>query len=73
MAGRIGVEGQQYAIYYESAPFTLNGKTIRLKKTMTMTSPASFRVNTRISVDGGPYENYGNPWFRKDVTSLPRR
>jgi hypothetical protein len=73
MAGRIGAEGQQYAIYYESAPFTLNGKTIRLKKTITLTSPASFRVNTRISVEGGPYENYGNPWFRKDVTSLPKR
>ena len=40
---------------------------------MILTSPASFRVNTRVSVDGGPYENYGNPWFRKDVTSLPKR
>jgi len=21
-----------------------------------------------VSVDGGPYKNYGNPWWRKDTT-----
>ena len=73
MAGRIGSEAHQYAIYYESAPFTLKGKTIRLKKTITLTSPGSYRVSARISVDGGPYENYGSPWYRKEIASPPKR
>jgi hypothetical protein len=23
---------------------------------------------TAVSVDGGPFRNYGNPWWRKDAT-----
>jgi len=36
----------------------LKGKTLML-------SPANYRLHVQISVDGGPYTNFGNPWFRK--------
>jgi hypothetical protein len=47
-----------------------NGKTIKLKGKTLMLSPANYRLQMQISVDGGPYTNFGNPWFRR-VESNP--
>lgn len=33
---------------------------------MNIYSLVNFRIRVQISVDGGPYTNYGNPWFRKE-------
>lgn len=57
--------GGIYNILYESEPFTASGKTVRLKETVRLLSPYNYRVSLSISVDGGPYTNYGNPWWRK--------
>jgi hypothetical protein len=58
--------GGFYNIYYESTPFTTGGKTVRIKHNIRVGSPLAYRVATSVSVDGGPFMNYGNPWWRKD-------
>ena len=68
--GTIGGDlGGIYDIYFESSPFTYNGKTIRIKHAMRLLSPFNYKVATTVSVDGGPFRNYGNPWWRKDTTA----
>ena len=57
--------GGIYNIHFESAPFTVNGKSVRLRHTMHLLSPLNFRLATAISVDGGPFTNMGTPWWRK--------
>jgi hypothetical protein len=66
--GTIGGDlGGIYDIYFESTPFTYNGKTIRMKHALRLLSPFNYKVATTVSVDGGPFKNYGNPWWRKDA------
>ncbi|MBI4476633.1 MAG: hypothetical protein HY654_05635 [Acidobacteria bacterium] len=70
-AGSVGGDlGGYFNIYYESTPFTCNGKIVRLKTTTRLLSPVSFRVNAQISVDGGPFTNFGNPWWSKSVPGV---
>ena len=57
--------GGIYNIHFESAPFTANGKSVRLRHTMHLISPLNYRMSTSISVDGGPFTNLGTPWWRK--------
>ncbi len=57
--------GGIYNVHFESAPFVHGGKTIRLKNTLRLMSPLAYRVAASISVDGGPFTNLGNPWWRK--------
>ncbi len=66
-SGPVGGDlGGIYNLIYESAPFTYGGKTIRLKNTLRLMSPLAYRVAASISVDGGPFTNLGNPWWRKN-------
>jgi len=57
--------GGIYNIHFDSAPFTVNGKSVRLRHELRLLSPLNYRVSSAISVDGGPYTNIGTPWFRK--------
>src|SRR5262249_10249144 len=53
--GSIGGDlGGYWNIYYESTPFTYNGKTIRMKSSMRLLSPVNYKVATTVSIDGGP-------------------
>jgi len=71
--GTIGGDlGGYYNIYLESSPFTHGGKTLRLKHAMRLLGPLSYKVATTLSVDGGPFRNYGNPWWRKDAAAPSR-
>jgi hypothetical protein len=64
--GPIGGDlGGYYTIFWETQPVKKNGKTVKLKGKTLMLSPANYRLQVQISVDGGPYTNFGNPWFRK--------
>ena len=64
--GPIGGDlGGFYTIHYESAPFLANGHTVRLQMRTRLVSPAHFKVEAKISVDGGPFTNFGNPWWQK--------
>jgi hypothetical protein len=67
--GTIGGDlGGIYNILLDSSPFTANGKSVRLRTTLRLLSPLNFRVAASLSVDGGPYANLGNPWWRKDLS-----
>ena len=59
--------GGYFNIYYESVPFQYKGKTVRIKNAMRLVSPIRYRNLTSVSTDGGPFVNYGNPWFEKQI------
>jgi hypothetical protein len=64
--GKIGGDlGGYYTIFWESAPIKKEGKIVKLKGKTLMLSPANHRLQMQISVDGGPFTNFGNPWFRR--------
>jgi hypothetical protein len=64
--------GGIYNIFYDSTPFTYKGQTVRIKHAMRLMSPFNYKVATTVSVNGGPYRNYGNPWWRKDAGASNR-
>ena len=67
--GNIGGDlGGYYSIFFESAPFTVKGETISLRTTMRLLSPVNYKVESRISVGGGPATNFGSPWWQRDKT-----
>jgi hypothetical protein len=69
-SGTIGGDlGGIYNILLDGAPFNYNGHAIRIKQAIRTMSPFNYKVATSVSVDGGPYKNYGNPWWRKDTTA----
>jgi hypothetical protein len=63
--------GGYFNFYYESAPFPYKGKTVRIKNALRLVSPIRYRNQASISVDGGPFVNYGNPWFEKSTSAGP--
>lgn len=66
--GPIGGDlGGYYTIHWETPAITRDGKTVRLKGKTQMLSPANYRLQVLISIDGGPFTNFGSPWFRKQV------
>jgi hypothetical protein len=68
--GTVGGDlGGLFNIYLESSPFTVSGKRVRIKHAMRLLSPFNYKVGTTVSVDGGPFVNYGNPWWRKDAAA----
>lgn len=65
--GPIGGDlGGIYNILYESAPFTVDGKSIRVRHALRLLSPLNYRVASSISVDGAPFTNLGTPWWKKN-------
>jgi hypothetical protein len=69
-SGTIGGDlGGIYNILLDSTPFSHDGHSVRIKQTLRTMSPFNYKVATSVSVDGGPYRNYGNPWWRKDTTA----
>ena len=74
MAGRVGGDlGGFYTIHYESAPFEASGSQVALRLVTRLVSPVHYRVEARISVDGGPFTNFGNAWWRKDAAGVAGR
>jgi hypothetical protein len=61
--------GGYFNFYYEGAPFTYKGKTLRIKTALRLTSPLRYRSSVTVSTDGGPFVNYGSAWFEKDTTA----
>jgi len=60
--------GGYFNLYYESTPFTYKGKTVRIKNAMRLTSPLRYRNAVTVSIDGGPFTNYGSAWFEKTTS-----
>ncbi|HZP47826.1 MAG TPA: hypothetical protein VFB07_04805 [Vicinamibacterales bacterium] len=68
--GTIGGDlGGFWNVYLEGTPFTFHGHAIRIKHNLRLLSPLNYKVGVTVSVDGGPFRNYGNPWWRKDPTA----
>jgi Protein of unknown function (DUF1579) len=65
--------GGIYNLHFESAPFTANGKSVRFKSSLRLLSPLNYRVAMSLSVDGGPFTNLGNPWWRKDLSYVSKK
>jgi hypothetical protein len=59
--------GGYFNLYYDGSPFTLKGKTIRIKNALRLTAPLKYVNAVTVSVDGGPFINYGRAWFEKDM------
>lgn len=57
--------GGYFNLYFEGAPFGYKGKTLRIKNAIRITSPLRYRNIVSVSIDGGPYVNYGTVWFEK--------
>ena len=57
--------GGLYYINFESEPFRVGGQTVQVRDAVRLLSPLNYRVSTTVSVDGGPFRNYGTPWWRK--------
>ena len=60
--------GGQFTIRLQGAPFTHQGHTVRVNSVIRLLAPLNYRTQTTIAVDGGPFTNYGNPWWRKEAT-----
>jgi hypothetical protein len=35
---------------------------------MRLNAPLAYRISTSVSVDDGPFTNYGTPWWRKQMS-----
>jgi hypothetical protein len=65
-SGTIGGDlGGLYTIFFDSEPFTVGGKPVRLKHTLRLTAPLAHRVSITVAEGDGPFRNYGTPWWRK--------
>ena len=70
-SGRIGGDlGGFYTIHYETAPFVASGQNVRLRLVTRLVSPVNYKVEARISVDGGPFTNFGTGWWRKRIEDV---
>ena len=63
MAGDLG---GYFTHHWEVPAFNYKGKVVRLSGTTFFSSPTTFRYRPRISIDGGEFVNYGNPWFTRE-------
>jgi hypothetical protein len=67
-SGTIGGDlGGFYTIYFDSEPFTVSGKTVRLKHTLRLTAPLAHRVSISVAEGDGEFRNYGTPWWKKSA------
>lgn len=68
-AGRVGGDlGGFYTIHYETPSFEVDGRQVQLRLVTRLVSPVNYRVESRISVDGGPFLNFGTAWWTKDIS-----
>ena len=64
--GRVGGDpGGYFSHHWEAAPITRGDSSIRLRGRTYMTSPFAYQVRTRISVDDGPFVNFGSVWWER--------
>ncbi len=70
-AGRIGGDlGGFYTVHYETPPFDVDGHLVQLRMTTRLVSPVNYRVESSISIDAGPFTNYGTAWWTKHVPGV---
>jgi len=65
--------GGYFNLYYEGSPFAYKDRTVRIRNALRLTSPLRYRNSVTVSVDGGPFTNYGSAWYEKDATATRSR
>ena len=60
-----GDMGGYYSHFWETPAFDLDDHTFALKGRSIYVSPAAYRVNQQISIDGEAFFNFGIMWLRK--------
>ena len=64
--GRVGGDLGGYSTHHWSAPaITRQGSQVRMRGTTRVTSPDNVRLRMRMSVDGGPFTNFGTVWWQR--------
>ena len=64
--GRVGGDpGGYFSHHWEAAPIMREESDIRLRGRTYMTSPFAYQVRTRVSIDGGPFVNFGSVWWER--------
>jgi len=43
---------------------------VQLQPVTRLVSPVNYRVESRISVDGGPFRNFGTTWWTEDISGV---
>ena len=61
--------GGYYSHFWETPAFEFNDHTFAMKGRSYYVSPAAYRVNQQISVDGEEYFNFGVMWLTKEVAT----
>ena len=71
--GRVGGDPGGYFSHHWEAPAVMrNGAEVRLTGRTYITSPFAYQIRMRISLDGGPFVNFGSVWWeRMDEDSGP--
>lgn len=57
--------GSSYKHTWDVPAFTFNGTKYALKGNSNLLSPAAYRVNQQVSMDGGSLMNFGILWYTK--------
>ena len=60
-----GDPGGYFSHHWQAPAVDRGGKKVRLRGRTYMTSPTAYRLRMQISVDGGPFVNYGTAWWRR--------
>lgn len=64
--GRVGGDpGGYFSHHWEAPAVARPGGEVRLAGRTYMTSPFAYQVRMRISVDGGPFTNFGSVWWER--------
>jgi Protein of unknown function (DUF1579) len=53
--------GGDYRLFFKSAPFTFQGKSIRINHTVYLAAPLTFRIDLEVSERDGPFVHM-SPW-----------
>ena len=60
-----GDPGGYFSHHWQAPPVDRDGEKVRLRGRTYMTSPIAYRLRMQISVDEGPFVNYGTAWWRR--------
>lgn len=64
--GRVGGDaGGYFTHHWNAPPFAYKGRRIHLRGNTFLASPDNFRLRMQISVDGGPFTNFGTLWWNR--------
>jgi hypothetical protein len=66
--GRVGGDsGGYFTHHWQTAPFTVKGKRVRLKGGSFLASPANYRVRSEIAEGDGPFISMGTVWIQRQA------